>query len=1386
MKILIVTHYLDNFAGSELFTKDLAINLNKRGHEVSVFSPVLGGVSDVIKASGIKVVDDIKHFQQKKFDIIHAQHNTTAILVRSVFPNIPMIFMSHGVLPELEQVPSVALGINRFIAISEGVKKNLVKNNYVPFSQIDIVRNFIDFDRFYSQYEPNEKLKKILVLSNHYREDIKKVIETACEELNIEVKHAGRPDNPVDDVENWINQSDLVVTLGRGALEAMACGRNVLVYDINGADGMITKENFYKLRENSFSGRTYRKKLTINSFKKELLKYDKSRGKKLGELVAKEHSPEKIVADFEDIYRKVISGSSKDNRSGVKKGALFNEINFLENKLSSLYREEKKMRSEAEKLSDMLDKSKKELTETRKKKEKLNELFEKERLWSLELEKLFKKEQSNCAKLKKELEIKQQEVDFVKNSKFWKAREDYLKCKYFLLNPRRRLQKYARYYCSESVRIGNKYKGLAKKFLQKKDLKKEALFLKRSLAKDKLPKLESKPKASLIVLNRNGRNHLIRFFDSIKKNTPYFNFEVIIIDNASTDDSNNIIESYKKSLNIRLIKNKENVSFSYGCNQGSEVAQGELLIFMNNDLELFYGWLTRMVNCWQENVNQIGAVGARLIYPKEKGSICSYSVQHAGIKFLYDKELDFFRPFNYGYGDKVSKYNEDKEFLALTAAMLLIPKDVFREARGFDENYNYGYEDVDLCLKIYKMGYKNIVCSAACAFHYEGASQDKDKKAQLTQRRLNNVKIFKTKWHSFLKNEIYKNSFLGNDCFSAQAFKVAIVVTEAGKNAKAGDYFTGMELGATLNNLFGWEVVYLERRKGNWYEVGADVKLIISLLDCYDIKNINTKSSKIIKVAWARNWFERWVEHKYIKKFDVILASSLTAKNFMEKKLNRKIYLFPIATNHERFKNSFENKSSKEKRDLVFTGNYWGSARDIMNIFSQDNFPYSLCIYGNGWSEVDALKKYHKGYAHYSELPVIYSNSKIVIDDAVSGITKPWGSVNSRVFDALNAGALVLTSGKLGASETFAGELPSFESKEDFLSKVDYYLKNDKERKNRARDLKNIVVQNHTYRLRALQLWNILRKKQGIKPKIAIKIGVPSWQEAKQWGDYHFAKALKKCFEKKGWNCLMQVLPEWNEDGLDKDCSAVLVLRGLSQYKTKKNHFNIMWNISHPGNIKQEEYDQYDHVFIASSKWADEIKKHVNVPIEVLEQCTDPELFSPPNKNEKEAFKSGVLFVGNSRKQFRNSVKYAINAKEDVKVYGNLWEDIISSEYIAGEYIPNEKLCQYYSSARVVLNDHWQDMKEKGFLSNRVYDALASEAVILTDKVKDMNKEIKDCVFCYENEKDFKRKLDYIRKNPQKAKNSAKRGRELVLSNHTYKHRVDRIIEAMRNKLICD
>ncbi len=95
-----------------------------------------------------------------------------------------------------------------------------------------------------------------------------------------------------------------------------------------------------------------------------------------------------------------------------------------------------------------------------------------------------------------------------------------------------------------------------------------------------------------------------------------------------------------------------------------------------------------------------------------------------------------------------------------------------------------------------------------------------------------------------------------------------------------------------------------------------------------------------------------------------------------------------------------------------------------------------------------------------------------------------------------------------------------------------------------------------------------------------------------EWGDYHFALSLKKELEKNNCEIILQILPEWNSD-LDSDCDVIIVLRGLSEYKPKKQHFNIMWNISHPDDVRIDEYNQYDHVFIASELWAQKIKETV-------------------------------------------------------------------------------------------------------------------------------------------------------------------------------------------------
>ncbi|MCX6765901.1 MAG: glycosyltransferase, partial [Candidatus Moranbacteria bacterium] len=213
MKILITTHHLKNRAGSELFTFDLVMEFKKRGHDVFVFSNILGKVSEEIERSGgIPVTNNLSDFVNENIDIIHAQHNTTAMMARSVFPNTPMVFMSHGILPDLEQPPTEnlnILNIFKYLVVSNEAKDHLTKKYGISKDQIKIVRSFIDTNKFFPKKEVNLFPKKLLVVSNHYRKNTKEIIESACKELGIEVTHVGLPNNSVENVEDFINDSDI-------------------------------------------------------------------------------------------------------------------------------------------------------------------------------------------------------------------------------------------------------------------------------------------------------------------------------------------------------------------------------------------------------------------------------------------------------------------------------------------------------------------------------------------------------------------------------------------------------------------------------------------------------------------------------------------------------------------------------------------------------------------------------------------------------------------------------------------------------------------------------------------------------------------------------------------------------------------------------------------------------------------------------------------------------------------------------------------------------------------------------------------------------------------------------------------------------------------------
>jgi spore maturation protein CgeB len=219
-----------------------------------------------------------------------------------------------------------------------------------------------------------------------------------------------------------------------------------------------------------------------------------------------------------------------------------------------------------------------------------------------------------------------------------------------------------------------------------------------------------------------------------------------------------------------------------------------------------------------------------------------------------------------------------------------------------------------------------------------------------------------------------------------------------------------------------------------------------------------------------------------------------------------------------------------------------------------------------------------------------------------------------------------------------------------------------------------------------------------------------------------------------------------------------------------------MWNISHPNQVDISEYNQYNMVFIASELWASEIKEKVTVRVEPLLQCTDPELFYPDPQDQ---YKHDLLFVGNSRKKYRKIMKDLLPTNYDLAVYGKNWKRFIGRKYIKGKHIPYNELRKAYSSTKILLNDHWDDMREKGFISNRIFDGFASGAFLLSDDIKGADHLFDDALITYNTPEQLNRLIEYFLLNEEERINNARRGREIVIKNHTFSKRAEQILKAI-------
>ena len=297
-------------------------------------------------------------------------------------------------------------------------------------------------------------------------------------------------------------------------------------------------------------------------------------------------------------------------------------------------------------------------------------------------------------------------------------------------------------------------------------------------------------------------------------------------------------------------------------------------------------------------------------------------------------------------------------------------------------------------------------------------------------------------------------------------------------------------------------------------------------------------------------------------------------------------------------------------------------------------------------------------------------------------------------------------------------------------------------------------------------------------PSIVIKVPVSKWKRAHTWGDYHMAVLLGEQLEQLGYQVLLQSIPEWhNDEGMQYD--ATIIFRGKTPYSVNPKQINIMWHISHPDDIPLDEYEAYDKVFIASDYWSRKIKEQISTPVETMLQCSDLKRFHPPSPTEKREHHQQLLFVGNSRKIHRKILKDLLPTQYDLAVYGGHWKKLLPKQYIKGEYLANDALYKHYGSADILLNDHWDDMREKGFISNRIFDGLACGAFILSDKVNEMG-ELQEFVCTYDTPEELQQKIDYYINHPEERQRIAEMGMEYVAKHHTFTQRAKQFSDSIQ------
>ena len=404
----------------------------------------------------------------------------------------------------------------------------------------------------------------------------------------------------------------------------------------------------------------------------------------------------------------------------------------------------------------------------------------------------------------------------------------------------------------------------------------------------KAARTPSAPDVTVVVLNRNGSGVLKALLESWDTHNQHGPVEWVVIDHASTDDSLAMLRPWQKRLNLRVKALKINDSFSASCNLGARLARGKHLLFLNNDIVWLHDALPHMLQTLRDDP-EVGIVGIKLL--KAMGDAGSAStantitdVQHLGVRF---KQHD---QGYWPYEVSPSLANQEAEFTAqqvpvVTGAALLCRKADFDAVGGFDSTYFYGFEDVELCLRLSHRLRKRVVCrNDLAALHRHGHTRLTGREARIFDRVQHNAKVLNQHMGLWAKVAWWRSLLSADGVMCSERLTIGLQVGHLppalqtagapGPSRPARAVLDAMaQLGAQLQQQFASCRVVLVHPGIDAYDARGLHALVVTSPQ-YDINRLHHVRPDLRAIAWVQGTSKAWASAPWWLDFDGYLTST--------------------------------------------------------------------------------------------------------------------------------------------------------------------------------------------------------------------------------------------------------------------------------------------------------------------------------------------------------------------------------------------------------------------------------------------------------------------------------------------------------------------------------